>query len=100
MLARRHTERHPRGDGHGPERNVRSGGSLYAGNCSTCHGAPARGGRNGLGVSGPDIACTESADYQEKVRYGGDGMPPFPALTDPNVGAIMSYVRGDFCTGD
>ena len=77
----------------------RTGADLYAGNCSTCHGATAHGGRNALGVPGSDIACTESGDFQEKVSSGGDGMPAFPALTPGDVSAIVDWVRGTFCSG-
>jgi mono/diheme cytochrome c family protein len=77
----------------------RTGDALWAGNCSTCHGATAHGGRNGLGVAGPDVACTETGDYAEAVRFGGDGMPRFPALDPADVSAIVSFVRGTFCTG-
>jgi mono/diheme cytochrome c family protein len=80
--------------------NGRTGASLYAGNCSTCHGATAQGGQNGLGVSGPDIDCTEEHDYQEKVQYGDDEMPAFPALDAGDVSAIVTYVHGAFCAED
>jgi mono/diheme cytochrome c family protein len=75
----------------------RTGDELYAGNCATCHGATAHGGRNALGVSGPGIACASSGDYAETVRSGDDRMPAFPALTDTDVSAIVAYVRGQFC---
>lgn len=77
--------------------NGRTGASLYAGNCSTCHGATAQGGQNALGVSGPDVACTGEGDYQEKVQFGDDEMPAFPALSAGDVSAIVTYVHGAFC---
>jgi cytochrome c553 len=77
----------------------RTGDAPYAGDCSTCHGATARGGRNGLGVAAPEIACAETGDYAETVRSGGDGMPRFPALDDTDASAIAAFVRGAFCTG-
>jgi mono/diheme cytochrome c family protein len=77
----------------------RTGLDLYDGNCLGCHGATAHGGRNGLGERGPDIQCTGRNDYLEKVRNGEEGLPPFPALSTPDIDAIVSYVRGAFCPG-
>jgi mono/diheme cytochrome c family protein len=78
----------------------RTGADLYAGNCATCHGPSAGGGRNALGVDGPDIRCEGANDFQEKVREGDDDMPAFPALDPGDVTAIASYVRGTYCSGD
>ena len=78
----------------------RPGSDLYLGNCSTCHGTTTNGGQNGLGVHGPDIRCTPAGDYSEKVRFGDDGMPAFPALGSGDITAIVDYVHGAFCTGD
>jgi mono/diheme cytochrome c family protein len=77
----------------------RTGADLYAGNCASCHGATAGGGRNGLGVPGPGIQCAGAGDYQEAVRSGEDGMPTFPALRTNDVTAIAGWVRGRFCPG-
>jgi mono/diheme cytochrome c family protein len=78
----------------------RPGADLYAGNCGTCHGATAGGGRNALGVRGPDIRCQGANDFQEKVRKGDDDMPAFPALDAGDVTAIATWVRGTYCSGD
>jgi mono/diheme cytochrome c family protein len=78
----------------------RTGADLWAGNCSTCHGATANGGRNGLGVRGPEIQCTGAGDYREKVQQGEDGMPAFPALGPGDVDAIVSFVHGSYCPGN
>lgn len=75
----------------------RTGADLYAGNCSTCHGATANGGRNGLGVHGPGIRCKDAGEFGEKIRYGEDGMPAFPALDSTDVSAIVDYVHASFC---
>jgi mono/diheme cytochrome c family protein len=75
----------------------RTGADLYAGNCATCHGDTAGGGRNALGQHGPGIRCTGTNDYQEKVREGEDGMPSFPALSPSDVTAIASFVHGAYC---
>jgi mono/diheme cytochrome c family protein len=77
----------------------RPGPDLYVGNCATCHGTTASGGRNGLGVRGPDIRCTGAGDFSEAIRFGSDAMPRFPALDTSDVTAIIDYVHGTFCTG-
>jgi mono/diheme cytochrome c family protein len=82
------------------DQHGRSGEDLYAGNCATCHGQTAGGGRNGLGVRGPDVQCTGAGDYQEKVRSGDDDMPAFPALGTDDVDAIVTFVHGAYCAGD
>lgn len=41
---------------------------VYAGNCSTCHGATGRGRRSAEGIRGPDIRCVSAHDLDEKVR--------------------------------
>jgi mono/diheme cytochrome c family protein len=77
----------------------RTGADLWAGNCGTCHGAQAQGGRNGLGVRGPDVACTGAGDFREAVREGEGGMPTFPALSTSDVDAISAFVHGAYCSG-
>jgi mono/diheme cytochrome c family protein len=77
----------------------RTGSDLWAGNCASCHGATAGGGRSGLGVRGPDVRCTETQDYAEKVRFGEEGMPAFPRLDAVDVTAIVGFVHGTFCAG-
>ena len=37
---------------------------------------------------------------QEKVQYGDDEMPAFPALDAGDVSAIVTYVHGAFCAED
>jgi mono/diheme cytochrome c family protein len=77
----------------------RTGAALYAGNCATCHGPTARGGRNALGVAGPGIACEGGGDYQEKVANGDGRMPAFPALDRTDVDLIVSFAHAELCTG-
>jgi mono/diheme cytochrome c family protein len=78
----------------------RTGADLYAGNCASCHGPTAGGGLSGLGVDGPDIRCTESGDYQEKVSEGDDDMPAFPLLGPADVTRIVGFVQGTYCQDD
>jgi mono/diheme cytochrome c family protein len=77
----------------------RPGADLYAGNCAGCHGPSGGGGRNGLGVAGPDIRCA-AGDYREAVRFGEEGMPSFPALSASDVTAIESHVATGVCSSD
>jgi len=77
----------------------RPASELYDGNCATCHGADAGGGRSALGVDGPDIRCTESGDFAEKIMEGEDDMPAFPELV-PDAAAIAAYVRASSCRDD
>jgi mono/diheme cytochrome c family protein len=79
--------------------NGRTGDALYAGNCAGCHGATAHGGRNGLGVRGPEIACESAGDWLDAVRRGEDRMPAFPALGSADVDAMVTYVHAAFCPG-
>jgi mono/diheme cytochrome c family protein len=78
----------------------RTGADLYAGNCATCHGASGSGGRNGLGVAGPDIRCADAGDYREKIRFGDEGMPAFPLIVPGDVTAIQAYIAEGFCPVD
>jgi mono/diheme cytochrome c family protein len=71
-----------------------SGAELYAGNCASCHGTDAAGGRNGSGVAGPDIRCKGAGDVREKVREGDGDMPAFPELSDGAIARIADFVDG------
>ena len=77
----------------------RTAADLYVGNCASCHGDDAGGGRNGRGVRGPDIACTSATDYLDKIRHGEDGMPSFPALSNGDSTAIHDWVHATYCPG-
>jgi mono/diheme cytochrome c family protein len=73
-----------------------TGASLYAGNCSTCHGTIGEGARNGNGVRGPNINCDSSGDFGSAVRSGEGSMPSFPTLTSAEINAMATYVT-QFC---
>lgn len=75
----------------------RSGEDLWAGNCAGCHGATARGGRNGLGIAGPEVQCTGRQDFVEKIVEGDDEMPSFPTLDAADVDAIVDWVHDAHC---
>ncbi len=69
----------------------------FRSNCVTCHSATAGGGVNANGVHGPNIRCTGTNDFLEKVQVGSDAMPPFREFTTTDIEAIASYVQQDFC---
>jgi mono/diheme cytochrome c family protein len=74
-----------------------SGADLFAGNCASCHGADAAGGRSGAGVRGPDVRCKDADAFQEKVSRGDDEMPAFPELPPAAIARIAAFVAG-LCT--
>ncbi|HXJ32694.1 MAG TPA: c-type cytochrome [Candidatus Eisenbacteria bacterium] len=71
----------------------RTGVDLYTSNCSTCHGADARGvGDN------PNVRC--SSDVNDAVRSGkGSDMPAYSSaeLSNADVASIEAYLAG-LCT--
>jgi len=79
--------------------NGRSGFDLYDGNCATCHGADAGGGRNALGVIGPDVRCSVESEFLDRISDGEGDMPAFPELV-PDAPAIAAFVAGGFCDED
>ena len=64
--------------------------TLYAENCTACHGADGGGG------SAPAIAGEDNvARIREQIREGGDGMPSFSGdLTPDQIDALAQYVAG------
>jgi mono/diheme cytochrome c family protein len=70
----------------------RTGADLWAGNCLGCHGGDARGGTNGLGVSGPDVRCHR--DIAATVQFGTGTMPAFPGLAPSDVAAVQQFLGG------
>jgi quinohemoprotein ethanol dehydrogenase len=69
-----------------------AGSSVFADNCSTCHGPTGRGGNGG-----PDLTSIPSAKNPERVvaqvTNGGGGMPPFKGtLTERQIRDVATYV--------
>ena len=70
-----------------------AGATLYATNCSACHGA------NRAGVPGTFPALTDVGkrlqpeQIKEKMRKGGGLMPPFSQLTEQEVNDIASFLQ-------
>jgi cytochrome c oxidase cbb3-type subunit 3 len=72
------------------------GAQLYHQLCAVCHGEHGDGGV-GVPLNLEDFLAVASDDYfRTTIREGRPGrvMPGFPNLNDPDVDAIISYLRG------
>lgn len=72
------------------------GAQLYAHNCAACHGEDGSGGV-GVPLSLPAFLAAAPDRYLETtIRLGRPGrvMPAFPGLSDEQVEAIVSHIRG------
>ena len=70
------------------------GETLFADNCSSCHGADGGGGNGGPDLTGSATARTPEA-VAAKVAAGGNGMPAFrEVLTENQINDIAAYVAG------
>jgi mono/diheme cytochrome c family protein len=69
-----------------------TGAASYAKNCALCHGDQ----RQGHPPAYPSLVGVGSkmtgADIAKRIRTGATGMPPFPALPDDEVQALVSYL--------
>jgi alcohol dehydrogenase (cytochrome c) len=69
-----------------------AGKTVFAQNCSTCHGADGHGGNGGPDLSGSKNLTTNVA----QVANGGGGMPPFKGtLTQKQIRDVATYVTED-----
>jgi cytochrome c oxidase cbb3-type subunit 3 len=72
------------------------GDKLYVTHCSSCHGMDGMGGV-GVPLALPTFLNSVSDDFlKQTIRHGRPGriMPSFPVLSDAQLGAIVSYIRG------
>ena len=72
------------------------GASLYSEHCAVCHGASGTGGV-GIPLAVDSLLSIVSDDYLKKtIRLGRPGriMPAFPKLSDAQINAIISHLRG------
>ena len=72
------------------------GDELYANHCASCHGDTGAGGV-GVPLSLPSFLESVDDDFLRKtIRYGRPGrvMPAFRALSNAQVNAIVSHIRG------
>jgi len=65
-----------------------AGSTVYADNCTSCHGA------DGAGVSGPALAgLTDEASMEAKIVDGAGGMPAFgESLDEQDVADVIAYI--------
>jgi len=82
----------PQPDGPFSSTDVAGGKTLFAQLCTACHGPEAQGDKLGVNLVDRPLLF-RAADVARTVRTGRGKMPPFPALTDPQIGAILSYLR-------
>jgi quinohemoprotein ethanol dehydrogenase len=76
-----------------------AGKTVFAQNCTPCHGASGRGGNGG-----PDLTSIPSAKNLQtvlgQVTNGGAGMPPFKGqLTQKQIADVATYVVQDITHG-
>jgi cytochrome c oxidase cbb3-type subunit 3 len=79
-----------------PAMAAHDGEKLYGQFCAACHGHRGVGGV-GVPLSLPDFLSTVDDDYLHKtIRLGRPGrvMPAFRQLSDAEVSALVSYIRG------
>ena len=72
------------------------GDELFARHCSSCHGKDGKGGV-GVPIALPSFLDSVSNEYLKKtIRHGRPGriMPAFETLSDAQVSAIVSHIRG------
>ena len=76
------------------------GARAYETHCASCHGVSGQGdGPAGpaLGASdltGPEVAALTDAEIRDRVRNGGQKMPPMPAMSDEQLTEVVLHVRG------
>jgi len=88
------------------------GEAVYTANCATCHMADGRGVPNFQPpIVGSTVLAADPVRLETVIRAGsaalkdrpnpmGWEMPPFGYLTDPEIKALVAYVRGTFGAGE
>jgi cytochrome c oxidase cbb3-type subunit III len=69
---------------------------IFESTCAACHGLDGRGGERGPNISTrPQVVQLSDRELGEILRQGrpAAGMPPFAALGNNNLKALLSYVR-------
>ena len=73
------------------------GKSIFVRNCSFCHGRDAAGGESGPDLTRSRLVTRDvRGDRIRAVVHDGrveKGMPPFPALTIPQVNDVIAFIR-------
>jgi mono/diheme cytochrome c family protein len=69
------------------------GEALYKEACASCHGADARGTATGTKLADRPLLY-RAAEFAEAIKRGRGRMPAFPLYKDPEIGALLAYLRG------
>jgi mono/diheme cytochrome c family protein len=76
-----------------------AGRSVFADNCSVCHGVTGHGGNGGPDLTTMPLARTV-AGVTRQVTDGGGGMPPFRGqLSDKQIADVAAYVTTSITGG-
>ncbi len=70
------------------------GAKLYADNCVSCHGDKGQGGGPmNVAPLAKGIKGKSDADLAKVIKEGKDTMPPFAALSDDDVKALVATIK-------
>lgn len=69
------------------------GEEIYSQNCSQCHQADGSGNPPAFPALKDNENLADPGHVTTQIREGGNGMPPFPNLSDSDVAAVGTYVR-------
>lgn len=69
------------------------GATLYANNCSSCHGVDLSGEVGASLVAGTEAGDKTDAQWGDAIRSGIGAMPAFRGLSDAEVDAVIAHVR-------
>jgi mono/diheme cytochrome c family protein len=90
----------PNGEATGGGGNPEAGESVFAENCSVCHGTDGHGGSGGPDLRTMPLAKTEEGAIGQ-VTNGGGGMPAFQGQLSPEeIEDVASYVVEDVVGGN
>lgn len=77
------------------EGDPKAGKTIFADNCSVCHGSEGSGGNVGPSLQEAQLAQEEEAVLVQIIE-GGNGMPPFGGqLSDQEIADVAAYVVED-----
>ena len=92
----------------GREAAMREGGRIYANACADCHGDEGEGGDGAPSLAGNRAVTMDNpVNVANMIRRGGFppatagnprpyGMPPFNGLSERELAALVSYIRGSW----
>ncbi|ROO35199.1 c-type cytochrome [Salinisphaera orenii] len=92
----------------GREVAMREGGRIYANECADCHGDEGEGGDGAPALAGNRAVTMDNpVNVANMIRRGGFppatadnprpyGMPPFHQLSERELAAVISYIRGSW----